>query len=135
MASINLIPGAGATFVWPLVGGNTALNAFLDNTGVALTMAFGSLVNGGTSEDGGTIGFPVFTKVLDVKAEGARLFTFAIQSVGMTHWHRYDVQSHQSWDPWHSSIQPRIVCRPFALRIAARPASARPSHLNDQESL
>jgi uncharacterized membrane protein YfcA len=47
-------------------------------------MVFGSLVGGGTSEGGGAVAFPVFTKVLHIPAGDARIFTYAVQSVGMT---------------------------------------------------
>jgi uncharacterized membrane protein YfcA len=46
-------------------------------------MVFGSLVGGGTSEGGGAVAFPVFTKLLHIPAHQACLFAFAIQSVGM----------------------------------------------------
>lgn len=48
-----------------------------------LTMVFGSLVAGATSEGGGAVAFPVFTKVLDVPPAVARTFALAIQMVGM----------------------------------------------------
>ena len=47
-------------------------------------MAFGSFVAGATSEGGGAIAFPVFTKVLHVPPKDAKIFSLAIQSVGMT---------------------------------------------------
>ena len=46
-------------------------------------MVFGSLVGGGTSEGGGAIAFPVFTKLLHIPAAIARNFSLAIQTVGM----------------------------------------------------
>ncbi len=46
-------------------------------------MVLGSLVGGGTSEGGAAIAFPVFTKVLHIPPKDARLFSFAIQTVGM----------------------------------------------------
>lgn len=46
-------------------------------------MAFGSMVGGGTSEGGGAVAFPVFTKLLHISAYDARNFSLAIQSVGM----------------------------------------------------
>lgn len=83
MGGVNLVLGATAIVVWSLAGGAAAWAAVQQNPGAMVTMAFGSLVGGGTSEGGGAIGFPVLTKVLEVRAEDARLFTFAIQSVGM----------------------------------------------------
>src|SRR6202042_2293697 len=50
---------------------------------VALTMVWGSLVGGGTSEGGGAIAFPIFTKLLHIAPYDARNFSLAIQSVGM----------------------------------------------------
>jgi uncharacterized membrane protein YfcA len=46
-------------------------------------MVFGSLVGGGTSEGGGAIAFPIFTKLLHIGPYDARNFSLAIQSVGM----------------------------------------------------
>lgn len=47
-------------------------------------MVFGSLVGGGTSEGGGAVAFPVFTKLLNIPPGEARVFSLAIQSIGMT---------------------------------------------------
>lgn len=47
-------------------------------------MAFGSFVAGATTEGGGAIAFPVFTKLLHIPSGLARDFALAIQSVGMT---------------------------------------------------
>jgi len=46
-------------------------------------MIFGSLIAGGTSMGGGVVAFPVFTKVLHIPAYDAKVFSLAIQSVGM----------------------------------------------------
>lgn len=50
---------------------------------ITLTMAFGSFVAGATSEAGGAVAFPVFTKVLAIPPLHAKLFSLATQSVGM----------------------------------------------------
>jgi len=50
---------------------------------IALTMVFGSLIAGATSEGGGAIAFPVFTKLLQINPQDAKVFSLAIQSVGM----------------------------------------------------
>ncbi|MFC8848099.1 MULTISPECIES: TSUP family transporter [unclassified Micromonospora] len=71
-------------FAWFAVGGVTAIGHLREHWRIAVTMVFGSLVGGGTSEGGGAVAFPVFTKVLEIPATDARLFTYAIQSVGMT---------------------------------------------------
>lgn len=51
---------------------------------VTLTMIFGSFIAGATSEGGGAVAFPVFTKVLHIAPLDAKIFSLAIQSVGMT---------------------------------------------------
>lgn len=68
---------------WLLLGRSFAIHSIIHNWRVALTMVFGSLVGGGTSEGGGAVAFPVFTKILHIPAHQACLFAFAIQSVGM----------------------------------------------------
>jgi len=50
---------------------------------ITLTMAFGSFIGGATSEAGGAVAFPVFTKVLAIPPAHAKLFSLATQSVGM----------------------------------------------------
>ncbi len=54
------------------------------NWPVSLTMTFGSFIAGATSEGGGAVAFPVFTKLLDISPQTAKIFSLAIQSVGMT---------------------------------------------------
>jgi uncharacterized membrane protein YfcA len=54
------------------------------NWQISITMLFGSFVAGATSEGGGAIAFPVFTKLLHVNPQDAKVFSLAIQSVGMT---------------------------------------------------
>ncbi len=84
MARTNLVLGATVFVAWLVFGGERSLHAVAVNWPVSLTMVLGSLVGGGTSEGGGAVAFPVLTKVLAVPADQARLFSFAIQSVGMT---------------------------------------------------
>ena len=69
--------------LWLAVGGRAALHHLLADWQVALTMVFGSLVGGGTSEGGGAIAFPIFTKLLHIAPRDARNFSLGIQSVGM----------------------------------------------------
>ncbi len=83
MARTNLVLAVVVFAGWLVLGGERALHAVAVDWQVSLTMAFGSLVGGGTSEGGGAVGFPVLTKVLAVPPDQARLFAFAIQSVGM----------------------------------------------------
>jgi len=45
---------------------------------------FGSFIAGATSEGGGAVAFPVFTKALHIPPQDAKVFSLAIQSVGMT---------------------------------------------------
>lgn len=59
-------------------------NIIQDNWQISLTMVFGSFIAGATSEGGGAIAFPVFTKVLRISPMDAKIFSLAIQSVGMT---------------------------------------------------
>ncbi len=53
------------------------------NWPVTVTMIAGSLIAGATSEGGGAIAFPIFTKVLHIAPLEAKIFSLAIQSVGM----------------------------------------------------
>ncbi|MCK5478623.1 MAG: sulfite exporter TauE/SafE family protein [Methylococcales bacterium] len=53
------------------------------NWPITLTMIFGSFIAGATSEGGGAIAFPVFTKVLNISPLDAKVFSLAIQSIGM----------------------------------------------------
>lgn len=50
----------------------------------SVTMIFGSLIAGATSEGGGSVAFPVFTLIMNVPPSVARDFSLAIQSIGMT---------------------------------------------------
>jgi uncharacterized protein len=83
MARVNAALAVTVFVLWLALGGERALQAVADHWQISLTMVFGSLVGGGTSEGGGAVAFPVLTKVLAVPADQARLFSFAIQSVGM----------------------------------------------------
>lgn len=69
---------------WWLAGGDRALTALVEHWPVSVTMVFGSLIAGATSEGGGAVAFPVFTKLLGIAPADARVFSLAIQSVGMT---------------------------------------------------
>jgi len=51
---------------------------------MSITMVFGSLLAGATSEGGGAVAFPVMTLGLGVPTIMARDFSFAIQSFGMS---------------------------------------------------
>jgi uncharacterized membrane protein YfcA len=69
--------------IWLGFGGRFAIHHLLVDWKIALTMVFGSLVGGGTSEGGGAIAFPIFTKLLHIAPYDARNFSLAVQSVGM----------------------------------------------------
>ncbi|MEA5512693.1 sulfite exporter TauE/SafE family protein [Nodularia sp. UHCC 0506] len=66
-----------------IVGPSSALSNMIRYWQVAVTMVFGSMIAGGTSMGGGAVAFPVLTKVLQVPAHEARVFSLAIQTVGM----------------------------------------------------
>lgn len=51
---------------------------------ISITMVFGSLVAGGTALGGGSVAFPVLTKILGIVPFKAKVFSLAIQSAGMT---------------------------------------------------
>lgn len=74
--------------VWTLwlfmVGPERAISNSIANWKAAITMIFGSIVAGGTSMGGGAVAFPVFTKVLHVPYQEAKVFSLAIQSIGMS---------------------------------------------------
>jgi uncharacterized membrane protein YfcA len=81
---VNLCLAALVWLCWYAFGGALALQSLMENWPVTLTMVFGSMVAGATSEGGGAVAFPVFTKVLKIPPQDARVFSLAIQSVGMT---------------------------------------------------
>lgn len=70
-------------FGWYILPDSPPFWAIAEHWPVSLTMAFGSFVAGATSESGGAVAFPVFTKVLAISAIHAKLFSLATQSVGM----------------------------------------------------
>ena len=67
-----------------LAGPGYALSNLIANWEAATTMILGSMVAGGTSLGGGAVAFPVFTKVLQVPPDDAKVFSLAIQSIGMS---------------------------------------------------
>lgn len=66
------------------LGPAAAVEAVVSKWQVAVTMVFGSFVAGASSEGGGAVAFPVFTKLLHVPPAQAKMFALLIQSVGMT---------------------------------------------------
>ena len=60
------------------------LNNLTSQLAIALTMAVGSFVAGGTALGGGAVAFPAMTKVLAIEPVTAKTFSLAIQSFGMS---------------------------------------------------
>ncbi|MCO7199557.1 sulfite exporter TauE/SafE family protein [Pseudoalteromonas sp. OANN1] len=75
--------GVYATLIW-VQGFYQALGQIISESHIALTMALGSFVAGGTALGGGAVAFPVMTKLLDIDPATAKVFSLAIQSFGMT---------------------------------------------------
>ena len=69
--------------LWYGLAGCFPLRIIQEYWPVSLTMIFGSFIAGATSEGGGAVAFPVFTKLLHVQAHDAKVFSLAIQSIGM----------------------------------------------------
>lgn len=61
-----------------------ALENLQRNFAISITMVFGSLVAGGTALGGGVVAFPVLTKIFGIVPFKAKVFSLAIQSIGMT---------------------------------------------------
>lgn len=83
-AAVLLAMALTVWLLWLALGRDLAISSIEHYWRISVTMVFGSLVGGGTSEGGGAVAFPAFTKVLHIPAPHARLFTYAIQSVGMS---------------------------------------------------
>jgi uncharacterized membrane protein YfcA len=89
-----LIPGTIVWVVWwsYMISTENSFDAFTGITGslekprwlISITMVFGALVAGATSEGGAAIAFPVLTLTMGVAPAVARDFSYLIQSVGMT---------------------------------------------------
>lgn len=81
----NLIIILGVWVAWLFyLGFDDAILTIMENWQITVTMVFGSFIAGATSEGGGAVAFPVFTKVLGINPVDAKMFSLAIQSVGMT---------------------------------------------------
>lgn len=71
--------------IWlTVLGFRDSFSNLIENWEVAVTMIFGSAIAGGTSLGGGAVAFPVFTKLLHIAPADARVFSLAIQSIGMS---------------------------------------------------
>jgi len=94
-------------FWWTYAAQNDTFKLFTEDGGmgnprwyVSLTMAFGSMIAGATSEGGASVAFPVMTLALGIAPPVARDFSFMIQSCGMTaaaftiFWMRVKIEMH-----------------------------------------
>ncbi len=82
---VSMLTAVTVWIVWlTSISPERALSNLIANWEAAVTMIFGSMVAGGTSMGGGAVAFPVFTKVLNVPPNEAKVFSLAIQSVGMS---------------------------------------------------
>jgi len=81
--SVSILLALSVWFVWGLYTYPDGCSVLYKYWQVSVTMIFGSIIAGATSEGGGAIAFPVFTKVLQIPASDAKVFSLAIQSVGM----------------------------------------------------
>lgn len=70
-------------FVLLTVTGRFSLSLYSDHYAMPITMIFGSLIAGATSEGGGAVAFPVMTLLLGISPHTARDFSLMIQAVGM----------------------------------------------------
>lgn len=70
--------------IWYLYTSPQTVEILQEYWQISLTMVLGSFIAGATSEGGGAIAFPVFTKILGIRPLDAKIFSLAIQSVGMT---------------------------------------------------
>ncbi len=83
-AILNLCLVMVIWFFWYIHTSPESILILERNWQISLTMIFGSFIAGATSEGGGAVAFPVFTKVLHIPPYDAKVFSLAIQSVGMT---------------------------------------------------
>jgi hypothetical protein len=67
---------------WCLAIKHDYFSLFPDRYILSLTMVFGAIVGGATSEGGGAIAFPVMTLALGIRPTVARDFSIMIQSCG-----------------------------------------------------
>ena len=67
---------------WSLAIKHNLFSYFEDRYLLSVTMVFGALIAGATSEGGGAVAFPVMTLALGIKPTIARDFSIMIQSCG-----------------------------------------------------
>ena len=80
---LNLLITIAVWLIWFLYTKPDSLIIVQKNWPITLTMTIGSFIAGATSEGGGAIAFPIFTKVLHIPPYEAKVFSLAIQSIGM----------------------------------------------------
>jgi len=69
---------------WSYMIKHNHFSLFEDKWYMTVTMIFGSMIAGATSEGGASVAFPVMTLAFDITPVVARDFSFMIQSCGMT---------------------------------------------------
>jgi len=69
---------------WSYMIKHDHFHLFEDKYYMTITMIFGSMIAGATSEGGASVAFPVMTLAFDITPVVARDFSFMIQSCGMT---------------------------------------------------
>lgn len=69
---------------WSYMIEHNKFHLFEEKYYMTITMIFGSMIAGATSEGGASVAFPVMTLAFDIKPVVARDFSFMIQSCGMT---------------------------------------------------
>jgi hypothetical protein len=85
---------------WSLAVKHNFFKYFPDKYVMSITMIFGAMVAGMTSEGGGAVAFPVMTLALHISPSVARDFSLMIQSCGMSaaaftiFWMRLKVEKH-----------------------------------------
>ncbi|CAM9225670.1 unnamed protein product [Discosporangium mesarthrocarpum] len=88
-----VVPGLIAHIIWwSIFIRNDLFHLFTDTSGpsetpnwyMSITMIFGSMTAGATSEGGAAVAFPIMTLAFGIAPKVARDFSFMIQSAGMT---------------------------------------------------
>lgn len=80
-----LMPAAFFHLIWwSYMIKHDLFHLFEDKYYMTITMIFGSMIAGATSEGGASVAFPVMTLAFDITPVVARDFSFMIQSCGMT---------------------------------------------------
>ena len=82
--SISVVFMLATWAAWFKLAGTNPFSTVLAHWDIALTMVLGSFIAGATSEGGGAVAFPVFTKLLHISPHDTKVFSLAIQSVGMS---------------------------------------------------